>query len=139
MALAEQAQVLLTPTADAHEGHTHRLRLHAATLRERRSACYLLAVMDATQLSLDARLVCPPEVLSRVLDGEAVLLDLAGGRYFGANEVGSFAWERIVEGTTLAELVARVTAEFEIDEPTAEADLRRFVVDLLDRGLVRIG
>lgn len=95
--------------------------------------------MDATQLSLDARLVCPPEVLSRVLDGEAVLLDLAGGRYFGANEVGSFAWERIIEGTTLGELVARVTAEFEADEPTAEADLRRFVADLLDRGLARIG
>jgi len=91
--------------------------------------------MPAQPLGSASRLSCPPAVLSRVLDGEAVLLDLAGGRYYGMNEVATFAWERIVEGVSFGELVERVQAEFEVDEATATKDLAALVEALLERGL----
>lgn len=89
-------------------------------------------------LDLSARLSCPPEVLSRVLDGEAVLLHLGSGLYFGMNDVASRAWERIVGGATFGEVLATVVAEFDIDEATARADLDAFVAALLDKKLVTV-
>ena len=46
------------------------------------------------------RLACAPDILSRILDGEAVLLDLASGTYFGLNPVGSRVWELISASKT---------------------------------------
>ena len=47
-------------------------------------------------------------VLSRVLDGEAVLLDLGGGQYYGLDEVGTVVWTALEAGASVAELVVRV-------------------------------
>jgi hypothetical protein len=84
------------------------------------------------------RLSCPPEVLSRVLDGEAVLLQLDTGMYFGMNEVASKVWERIVKGATVREIVEGITAEFEVDEATIEKDLGEFVRALVEKRLCSI-
>ena len=50
------------------------------------------------------RLACAPDILSRILDGEAVLLDLASGTYFGLNPVGSRVWELISASKTVGEI-----------------------------------
>jgi hypothetical protein len=88
-----------------------------------------MAIADDTKLS------CPPEVLSRVLDGEAVLLHLGSGTYFGMNEVATFAWEQITRGSTFGELVRSLIAEFEVDEAVLRGDLERFVGALVDKQL----
>lgn len=84
------------------------------------------------------RLSCPPEVLSRVLDGEAVLLQLDTGMYFGMNEVASEVWERIVKGATVREIVEAITAEFEVDEATLSKDLGSFVEALVAKRLCSV-
>ncbi len=89
-------------------------------------------------LARESRIVCPPEVLSRVLDGEAVLLHLGSGTYFGMNEVASFAWERITKGTTFGELHDAVVATFEVEPDVARADLERLVGAMVDKSLVTI-
>lgn len=86
----------------------------------------------------DARLVCPPEVLSRVLDGEAVLLHLGSGLYFGMNDVASRAWERIVQGVTFGEVLATIVEEFDVAEDKARDDLETFVAALVDKKLVTV-
>ncbi|MFO0615062.1 MAG: PqqD family protein [Polyangiaceae bacterium] len=90
------------------------------------------------QLADSSKLTVPPEVLSRVLDGEAVLLHLGSGTYFGMNEVASRAWEEIVKGTTLAALVTTLLAEFDVERATLVGDLDRFVRALLDKSLITI-
>lgn len=89
-------------------------------------------------LDPDARLSCPPDVLSRVIEGEAVLLHLGSGMYFGTNEAATVAWERIVSGATVSEIVASLVEEFEVDEATANADLERFVSMLVGAKLCRV-
>jgi hypothetical protein len=79
------------------------------------------------------------EVLSRVLDGEAVLLDLGSGSYFGLNEVATLIWSLLERGATLAELERQVVAEFEVDEATVHRELEVWLRDLLARGLIRAG
>jgi len=89
-------------------------------------------------IAADAKLVCPKEVLSRVLAGEAVLLHLGSGLYFGMNDVASRAWERIVEGATFGDVLSTLVTEFDVNEETARTDLESFVGALVDKELVRV-
>lgn len=89
-------------------------------------------------LTREARIVCPPEVLSRVLDGEAVLLHLGSGTYFGMNEVATFAWQRITQGTTFGALVDATVAEFDVEADVARADLERLVDGMVEKKLVTV-
>jgi hypothetical protein len=77
-----------------------------------------------------------PEVLSRVLAGEAVLLDLQSGTYFGLNDVGTRVWELLKEPKTKDELRAVILAEYEVTEAELDADLERILGELVGRGLV---
>ena len=78
------------------------------------------------------------EVLSRQLDGETVLLDLGGGRYYSLNEVGSAVWDRLAGEPTLGSLVRALLSEFDVEEATLRADLDALLQDLLERGLVEL-
>lgn len=86
----------------------------------------------------NARVRRGPEVLHRVLEGEALLVDLASGRFFGLDPVGTFVWEGIEEEVPVADLVERVTAEFRVDAGRAERDLLALLGDLARRGLVEV-
>jgi DeoR/GlpR family transcriptional regulator of sugar metabolism len=76
------------------------------------------------------------EVLSRIMDGEAVILDLGSGTYFGLDEVGSAIWELFAKGSTVAEIQAKVLELYDVDAATARRDLEALVADLTERGLV---
>lgn len=76
------------------------------------------------------------DVVSRVLDGEAVLLDLREGIYFGLNEVGTRVWELLEGGPTLSELQAHIVEEFEVEPAVAERDLAELLTELVERGLI---
>jgi predicted transcriptional regulator len=89
-------------------------------------------------LRSEDRLSCPPEVLSRIIDGEAVLLHLGSGMYFGTNEVATVAWGAILKGATVGEVVHAIMREFDVDEHVAQHDLATFVQALVEKGLCRI-
>lgn len=89
------------------------------------------------ELSDDVRLRASDDVAARALDGEAVLLDLASGTYFGLNEVGARVWELVEAGTTVGALRTTLLAEFDVEEGVLATDLARLLADLEQRGLVR--
>lgn len=79
------------------------------------------------------------ETLWRNLDGEAVLMQLASGSYYGVNEVGAEALAIIAEGATFATLLAGLLERFEVDEATLRVDLTELLVDMVERELVELG
>ena len=89
-------------------------------------------------LSDDTRIRARDDVLSRVLDGEAVLLDLDSGTYFGLDEVGSEIWALIAEGATVRVICDKVLELYDVDEATARSDLEDLVSQLQSRGLVDV-
>jgi len=90
-------------------------------------------------LSDSAKIARSEGVLSRVLDGEAVLLDTNGGAYFGLNTVGTRAWELIgTTGTTRAELFAALLAEHDVASEVLERDLADLLAGLQQRKLIVI-
>lgn len=78
-------------------------------------------------------------VLSRVLDGEAVLLDTEGGAYFGLNAVGTRVWELIgATGTTEDALLTALLTEFDVSRDVLARDLRDLLSGLEQRRLIKI-
>ena len=87
-------------------------------------------------MDLDTKLSIPPQVMSRLVGDETVLLDLESGMYFGLDGAGKRIWESIGEGLTLGEIAARIVSEYEVEEEQARTDLIQFASELLERGLL---
>ncbi len=76
------------------------------------------------------------EVMSEVLDGEAVIIDLASGRYHGAAGVGATVWQAISAGRSMEGIVAEV-ARLHTAVPEDAADqIGRFIDELAAVGLI---
>jgi hypothetical protein len=71
------------------------------------------------------------DVLVRDLGGEAVLLDVASGSYFGLDEVGTRIWQLIAGGELLAAIVATLASEYDAPEDRLRSDLIRLVDELV--------
>ena len=67
---------------------------------------------------------------------EAVMMSVTAGRYYGLNAVASRIWELLETPKTIAELCAQICEEFEVDAQTCEAEVLKFVQDLIDNGVV---
>jgi Coenzyme PQQ synthesis protein D (PqqD) len=78
----------------------------------------------------------PKQVHTHRFDDELVVLDLAGGRYFSLDAVGTAIWGHLTDGKTPDETVAAILAEYEVNESTARADVRRLTDELLAAGLL---
>jgi hypothetical protein len=76
------------------------------------------------------------DVIFRDLEGEAVLLDLASGRYYGLNAVATRVWMLLDGGTTVEAVVAAVTAEFDAAAEEIARDVDELLAELTARGLV---
>ena len=87
-------------------------------------------------MNLDTRLTVPPQVMSRLVSDETVLLDLASGMYFGLDGVGQKIWEAVTEGRSLGEAATAIVNDYEVDETQAQTDVIEFATDLVARGLL---
>jgi hypothetical protein len=81
-------------------------------------------------------LVAARDQVSTEVEGEAVILSLADGVYYGLDGVGALVWERLREPTSAAELRDAVTAAFDVDAETAWRDLCALLGELSARRLV---
>ena len=87
-------------------------------------------------MDLDTRLSLPPQVISRLVGDETVLLDLESGTYFGLDGVAKRIWEAVGEGLTVGEIADIIVSEYEVEQDQAQADTSEFVGDLVERGLL---
>jgi hypothetical protein len=91
-------------------------------------------------ISLTTRLRPKPDVLARELAGEAVLLDLASGHYFGLNATGVRIWELLSEGAELGRILEQLEKEYAPAPDALRSDLLELCRELEREGLVdRVG
>ena len=95
--------------------------------------------MQLNQDSLDCVAKINDEnVVSRELEGEAVILNLESGVYFGLNGVGTRIWALIQEHGSLRKVLAAMQQEYEVAPQDLERDLRELIDQLQSRGLVNL-
>ncbi len=73
-------------------------------------------------------------VLCRIVEEEAVLLDLDSGQYYGLNNVGTRIWQLLGAGHSASSICELVVQEFEVAE--AEADVEALIKMLLAKRLL---
>ena len=94
---------------------------------------------QANQVSLDCFAAIDDEnVVSRELEGEAVMLNLESGVYFGLDEVGTRIWALIQEHGSLRKVFEAMQREYDVAPPTLGSDLIRLVEQLRAKGLVTV-
>jgi hypothetical protein len=81
-------------------------------------------------------LLVPEHVHWRRFDAELVLVDLAAGEYFGLNDVGADAFEKLARGDTHGEVVRSLLDLYDVGQATLERDISELVESLLRRGLL---
>ena len=89
-------------------------------------------------LTLASRVRVSDDVVFRDLQGEAALLHLGSGVFFGLDPVGSRIWHLIRGHRTLRRVLDALLDEYEAAEEACGRDLLRFVAALRSHDLVRI-
>lgn len=78
----------------------------------------------------------PNRVVWEVLDGEAVIVDLAAGHYHAANGVAATVWQAIAAGYDLA-MIETLAERAHTDVPRGASDqITGFIDQLLTAGLI---
>lgn len=91
-----------------------------------------------TEVRLLDSVSIPPDVVFRELDGEAVLLNLQTGVYFGLNEMGTRIWDLIQQDGSLAKTADAIEVEYDVARETLEGDLLALIGELASKGLVHV-
>jgi hypothetical protein len=86
--------------------------------------------------SLDTLVRVPKDVVFRELDGEAVILNLESGMYFGLDPIGTRIWRLVEENGSLRAVWEAMQREFEAPGDTLRSDLLTFINELSAKGLV---
>ena len=88
--------------------------------------------------TLDATVTVTPEVVFKELRGEAVLLDLASGIYFGLDETSTRLWQLLTTHGSLRRAFDGMLEEYEVEPDRLQTDLLAFVAELTRRRLVSV-
>ena len=76
------------------------------------------------------------EIASKVIDGEAILINLATGVYYSMDKVGALVWDLLQPGYNVEEVISAVTSRYDVTREQAEVDVRDLVEELLQENLV---
>lgn len=76
--------------------------------------------------------------ISSDLAGEAAILSLSDGVYYGLDEVGATVWNLLKEPCTLRGLCEGVLARYEVDAERCERDILALLEELHSRGLIHV-
>jgi hypothetical protein len=80
----------------------------------------------------------PPQVMTRTVGDEVVILDLASGTYFGLDPVGARVWELMTDGLSLGEICTQMLAEYEVAREDLERDVLSLAAELLEQHLIAV-
>ncbi len=77
-----------------------------------------------------------PSVVAEIIDGEAVIMDLASGHYFSTQGVGAEIWRSVEAGLGRAGAVDALSHLYECDHGELQRAVDGFIAELVERRLV---
>jgi hypothetical protein len=89
-------------------------------------------------IGLDSTVTATPGQVSADLSGEAVILSLEKGEYFGLNEVGSKVWALIHQPRRVGDVCDAIMSEYDVGRQDCERDVVELLTRMCDEGLVQV-
>ncbi len=87
-------------------------------------------------LTPTTRFRCADDVIAKVMDGEAVIINLVNGMYYSTDKVGAVIWSLLEGGHSISEAAENVAKRYEIAPDRAVSDISQLVTQLLDERLL---
>ena len=88
-------------------------------------------------LTLQSRLVANEgEIAAKIMDGEAILINVSTGMYHSMDGVGGFIWELIAAGHSLEQIVEAIVSHYDVDAEKAGQDVQHLATELVKENLV---
>jgi hypothetical protein len=72
------------------------------------------------------------------LEGEAVILSLKNGKYYGINGVGACIWKAMENPANLREIQSAVMREYDVDKETCRREVLSFLEKMTAEELIEI-
>jgi hypothetical protein len=94
--------------------------------------------MNDALVTLSSCVVVSPQVVSCDLAGEAAILDMQSGFYYGLNAIGSHLWRLIQTPQTVMELCQAIVEAYEVTPDRCERDVLALLQELADAGLIEV-
>lgn len=91
-----------------------------------------------TPMTLETTIVAIPDQVSSDLQGEAVILSLRDGVYYGLNEVGARIWNLIQQPIAVRAICATLLEEFDVEPDRCERDVLALLGDLAAHNLIEV-
>ena len=79
------------------------------------------------------------EVAAKVIDGEAILINLSTGLYYSMGKVGGRVWSLIEQNRNSRDIASAISAEYEITAAAAANDVAELVEQLAAEKLIDAG
>ena len=76
------------------------------------------------------------EVASKIVDGEAILINLSNGMYYSTDSVGAFVWSLIESGHSQDSIAEVVADHYGIARKTAIQDVATLIGELTRENLI---
>ncbi len=89
-------------------------------------------------LSEETLIVVSKDQVSCDLVGEAAILNLKKGVYYGLDPVGARVWNLIQEPVTFGQVRDTLLSEYDVDKARLESDIHSLLAQLAEEGLVEI-
>jgi Coenzyme PQQ synthesis protein D (PqqD) len=119
---------------DPDPGSVVRIR-DRGTIAQSAAAGYSSTV---TTITADSHIALSKDQASCDLAGETAIVNLMNGVYYGLDPMGTHIWKLLREPLTFAALCDSLIHDYDVEASRLESDMREFLNDLADQGLVDI-
>jgi hypothetical protein len=75
-------------------------------------------------------------VLAKVIDGEAILINVSTGAYYSLNGIGGLVWQWIEKEKNLQEMLLALTRGYNVETDTALKDIQQLLATMEKEGLI---
>jgi hypothetical protein len=76
---------------------------------------------------------------AKVIDGEAIIVNVANGRYHSMDGSGAVVWQLMDDGRSVEEIVDALSQGYDVDPDRARTDVERLAGELVDQDLMTVG
>ncbi len=90
------------------------------------------------EIRFDQKVAVPAEVLTQLVQGELVSLNVATGSYYGLDGIGTRMWELLTQSSSIGAAYDTLLEEYDVEPQRLRQDLCNLLEKLVEHGLVKL-
>ena len=90
------------------------------------------------KISEDSLIVADSNQVSTQVDGEAIILNLNDGQYYGLNPVGARIWSLIQSPVSFQQVLSALQSEYDVEAEPCRRETLSLLENLISLNLIRV-